>query len=336
LWKGHAGALPEDVLLRGRTYLSWVLPALACGGLRVQWPGEKWAGAGEPQVRIQMHAPAGVEAGGLEAETASQNEIVRRILAGEPLANVQGTAATQRMIDRVTGVYAHEVLAKRPAVLTVSQLKSGEDEDRATEEAPAMKLFALHAEQGAGGTSADEARLRGVATHRILELLDFAECGSAEAVGGAIRRLVAEKRVSEEDAARADSAGIVWSLTESEAGKRLLAGARQRDGIEIRREIAFTWLAPPRQDAGESGDPADWPTIRGVIDVLLVDRAAGSAEILDYKTDSAFTWEAHAADYERQMRYYLQAAGEILGFPVTGATLLFLTPRRERAVTLPE
>jgi ATP-dependent exoDNAse (exonuclease V) beta subunit len=53
------------------------------------------------------------------------------------------------------------------------------------------------------------------------------------------------------------------------------------------------------------------------------------AEIVDYKTDSAFTWERNLGEYERQMGYYLRAASEILGYRVERATLLFLGARRE-------
>jgi ATP-dependent exoDNAse (exonuclease V) beta subunit len=83
-------------------------------------------------------------------------------------------------------------------------------------------------------------------------------------------------------------------------------------------------------------DPADWPTIRGVIDVLLVDRAKREAEILDYKTDSTQTWEKNAEGYREQMRYYLRAASDILGFAVKRATLVFVAPKQEREVVLEE
>ena len=87
-------------------------------------------------------------------------------------------------------------------------------------------------------------------------------------------------------------------------------------------------------------EAADWPTIRGVIDLLLVERGGGrggggggaAAEVVDYKTDSAFLWKSRLEDYRRQMRYYMVAAGEILGFPAEKATLVFLAAREEVVV----
>ncbi len=45
-WRGHEGPLPEDMLLRGRTFFDWLLPALGCGALVTQW-GEAGAGGEE-------------------------------------------------------------------------------------------------------------------------------------------------------------------------------------------------------------------------------------------------------------------------------------------------
>ncbi len=67
--------------------------------------------------------------------------------------------------------------------------------------------------------------------------------------------------------------------------------------------------------------------------MLLANPAARTAEILDYKTDSARSWESRLDDYRRQMAYYLSAASDILGFPVARATLVFLAPHREIVVT---
>ncbi len=54
-WKGHEGALPEDELMKGRRALEWVVPALACGGVRVDWGDASCEGA---QVGVRLHARA--------------------------------------------------------------------------------------------------------------------------------------------------------------------------------------------------------------------------------------------------------------------------------------
>ena len=193
----------------------------------------------------------------------------------------------------------------------------------------------------------EEARLRGIATHRVLELVDLAACSTAAAIRGEIDRLRAAKSLTQEDANRADIDGIIWCLTAAPAGRRLIDAAKRRTAgetcLELRREIPFNWAAPALTlapagrpnipaPATTSAAPADWPTIRGVIDVLLVNRAASEGEIFDYKTDSPATWQQNLPQYKLQMAYYLRAASEILGFPVSRATLLFLSPRQCREV----
>jgi ATP-dependent helicase/nuclease subunit A len=318
-WAGHEGPLPEDVLLRGRTFLQWLLPALACCSVNTQWPGEE-LGA-DARVTITLHHAIGVAAA--VDETAAQDEVVKKLVAAEPLAEKPvADAAVERLVQRVTGEYGHEELARQAAVMTVSELKHLAQE-QGPEEMPAVRLAVAVSASGV------EARARGIATHRVLELLDFANCSDAAGLASRISDLVSGGLLAAEEATIADVAGIEWFLFASEAGKRLRDAVIGGD-VDVRREIPFAWAAPVK--AGVSDDPADWPTIRGVIDVLLVDRSRGEAEIIDYKTDSAFTWEKNAEGYREQMRYYLKAASDILGFAVKRATLVFLTPREVREV----
>ena len=127
-----------------------------------------------------------------------------------------------------------------------------------------------------------------------------------------------------EEAGRADLVGIEWVLTTG-VGKRVVVAAGDK-GVRVRREIGFAWSAPV-VGGEESGDPVDWPTVRGTIDLLLAHPGERRAEIVDYKTDSAFTWRKNLPEYERQMGYYLRAASQILGYRVERATLLFLSAR---------
>lgn len=332
VWRDHDGPLPEDVLLKGRTSLHWLLPTLACCGLRTQWPGEALADA---QVTVTLHGATGARSSAAEDSLAAKDEMIRRLLAAEPLAELaENDAAVERLLTRVNGAYLHEKLARQPAVMTVSALKAlAEAELRGSEEIRGVPMGIL---RSVGADSrADESRLRGTATHRLLERLNFGRSGTAEGIAEQIAQMIADKDLTAEEAERADVVGILWLMTASKAGKRLVAAAQRRaagdTNIEIRREIPFAWAAAT---AERSDDPADWPTIRGVIDVLIVDRKAKTAEIFDYKTDAAFTWEKNAEGYAEQMRYYLRAASGILGFGVERATLLFLTPKEEKNVTL--
>ncbi len=173
--------------------------------------------------------------------------------------------------------------------------------------------------------------MRGFATHGVLELLDFAACAKEGEGGRQVAGMVAGKKISAEEAGRADVGGIEWFVLKSEVGRRVVRGVRESKGLIVRRELAFTWAAPVEAGDGAS-EAADWPTIRGTVDLLMVDREKKVAEIVDYKTDSARTWEGNVAGYEVQMGYYLRAATDILGFGVERATLVFLAAREVREV----
>ena len=59
-WKDHAAPLPEDVLLKGGTFLDWLLPALACCNLSVRWPDGPAVEKPAPEVVIRVHAAIGM------------------------------------------------------------------------------------------------------------------------------------------------------------------------------------------------------------------------------------------------------------------------------------
>ncbi|MGN6368371.1 MAG: helicase-exonuclease AddAB subunit AddA [Phycisphaerae bacterium] len=313
-WRGNgAGPLAEDVLVRGRHFLDWIVPALASSPMRVRWPEQ--APAADAQVEISVHEPA--PAAAATAVGLEQDKLLRRLMAGEPLPATRDADEPRDLVARVTGTYAHHELANQPAVFTVSELRSlGEEADDVR---PRGLLQGLT-------LAAEESRLRGVATHRVLELLDFSACRSREDLARFLEALTAKKRLTADDAKRADIDGILWVLTTPPLQRVILAAGDAH--ARIRREIPFAWSAPLPTSSAPSPDPADWPTIRGTIDLLLVHAREQSAEILDYKTDSPFTWQKNLPEYQRQMQYYLRAASDILGFRVARATLLFLAPKQ--------
>ncbi len=312
-WRENGGgALPEDVLVRGRTFLDWVGPALASSTMRVRWPGDaELAGA---QVEIELHDALPMHAA--VAMAGAKDEFIERLTAGEPLADIEALEEPRELIARVTGTYEHEELANQAAVFTVSELRRLGEEDVEAAPPPALLRVAT--------LGSEEARLRGIATHRVLELMDFSVCGKPSDLARHMQGLVVKKLLSEEDAKRADVEGIGWLLT-TPAIARVVQAMGEKDA-RIRREIPFAWSAP-LPVAAPSSNPADWPTISGTIDLLLVHPREKRAEILDYKTDSASTWWKNLPDYRRQMQYYLRAASDILGFRVERATLLFLGPK---------
>lgn len=265
-----------------------------------------------------------------KAVTAEAEVILRGMpLGGGEQADISGLTA------RVTGEYPFAGEAARPAVQTVSFLKTLVEERGAEEEAPAVwddpAGEADAADAATREAQIEAARQRGLATHRVLELLDFAQCDSDTRLQEQVAALVTAKLLSEAERDRADWRGIKWFLWHSTTGTRIIRAAREAAAGEVmlRREIPFAWIGTveKRPELAE-----DMPTIRGVIDVLLVNKPVKTAEIVDYKTDSARLWQTRVDDYRRQMRYYMAAAGDVLGMKVERATLVFLAAQEEVVV----
>jgi ATP-dependent helicase/nuclease subunit A len=334
VWNTRSGPVPEDVLLKGRRAIDWVMPALVLasrrrnGALSVAWPGDSDNAA---QALIALHRVTTTPVG----RQATLSPDAQAVLAAQPLGG--DTAGLESLIARVAGNYQFAAQAARPAVQTVSFLKTLAGQREVDEPEPAGMFDdpALDAEPASDAavreTQIEAARLRGLATHRVLELLDLAHCASEAQLNEQVASLIAAKQLTDAERDRADWRGIKWFLWHSQSGARVLHAARAAAGGStiLRREIPFAWIGTidPRPDIAE-----DIPTIRGVIDVLLVDRPQSRAEIIDYKTDSARLWQSRVNDYRRQMRYYMAAAGDILGMKVPRATLVFLAAKVEIVV----
>lgn len=318
-------ALPEDVLLKATRPVQWVLGALGCSGIDVRWP---WQGERPgAQVEVTLERPEGGRPLG-ESPDAAHDEVLQKLLDCRPLHDNRGDEAPlsrelEQAMRRVTGVYGHALQTRQAAVITVSALKAQLADE---EELPLLAPV--------GGLNAPAARSRGTATHRVLELVDFTQCDRAALVPAAIDALVASAALLPEDAQKADVDGIAWFVG-SDAGKRVITAAKRIKALDramkLRRELPFAWVGATAPGAPPT-DPADLPTIRGVIDLLVADMRARTAEIIDYKTDSAWTWESNLPGYQEQMRHYLRAASAVLGFPIARATLVFLSPKETREV----
>ncbi|MCL2639921.1 MAG: UvrD-helicase domain-containing protein [Phycisphaerales bacterium] len=292
LWQNHKAPLPEDILLRANSPLDWLLPTLAAANLNI----------------ITTHKPNGTHLG-------SPTTTLPRGALETQVSDIDLT----HLHARITGHYAHQPLTQQPAVLTVTQLKKQTIPIPDEEVSSIIQFVPPQSKIENQKSKIQNPLARGIATHRILELLDFAT--TPDTLPAQIRHLIQTNRLTPDEATIADTIGIQWLLTTPIA-------ARLRDPAHtMYREIPFIWT-------NASENPADHPTIRGIIDLLLVNPAAQTAEILDYKTDSLTSLQANTYAYRQQMRYYLQAASQILQFPVTHATLIYLTPRTTEEIHL--
>lgn len=208
--------------------------------------------------------------------------------------------------------------ADTPAVLSASAIKSHAFE-AVREEEPASDRYVarvgslrapefVEAEIRADGTAV------GSAVHQFLQHADFSRLGSASHVREQLETLVADRRLSLDDADLVTVDDIVWFAGTAE-GVQLAAAAEA-----CRRELPFVFSVPV-------GD--DRILVRGVID-CLVELDLGMT-IIDYKTDRVANereFEQRLAGYRCQIQMYAWAAAEIGRQPVKRGLLVFLSARR--------
>lgn len=170
----------------------------------------------------------------------------------------------------------------------------------------------------------DAGRLRGLATHQVMEHIDFGALESAEALERELARLVASGVVESADLERISRADLLW-FGATPRGRMLARPAKDR---RVLREVPVTYGLPVG-----SRDPKARTLLRGVIDLLILSKHG--LELVDYKTDvmrDSATRAARIAMYQLQLQLYGQAAAAIWSQPVVSAELVFLDAREAVSV----
>lgn len=166
---------------------------------------------------------------------------------------------------------------------------------------------------------------RGVLHHRFFEHVDFAKAGDVAGVVAEVERMTREGRFTGAEASALDTVALARFVA-SDLGARI-RGTTGR----VRREFPFTLrldVADLRELGLESArelPDGEFVVAQGVVDLVVIE--SGVAWIVDYKTDRVAPGgeQAKADGYRAQLRVYALAVERILGIPVTGCWLHFLT-----------
>lgn len=312
--------------------INWVLAALRCVGPdRVFWgSGEKDAGA----ERLPAGAVAGVFAWtsegvsqGLPEEEARGGRAadLRRAVAGlAPLPEdepINPGGATREVLTCVDYLYPHLAASSVPAVTAASELKRAFDDAADARETRVVGAAARSLEES--GTGAEVARRRGIATHRLLQHLEFPRA-LREGPEPQIAELIAQRVLSDEDAGLIDVEAVAWFLGTP------LASRLASPGVCLHRELAFIELGPAASADGGIADAAteDRVLVRGIVDLALEED--GVIELVDYKTDrlTAEAVAGRATEYAPQVSSYARAMTKVFRKPVAVCHLVFLSARR--------
>ncbi len=225
-------------------------------------------------------------------------------------------AALIRLEEKLSFRYAHEAAVALPSKLTATELKGRMEQDGDSESLVKPVSFAFSMPRLSLEEQPMRAAERGVATHLVLQYMDYQKGRSREGIKAEVQRLEAERFISHREA-KAVNVSAIERLFASALGKRMLKAENPL------REFRFSLLVP----AGESGEEL---LLQGVVDCCIEED--GGLVIIDYKTDSVKGPEeikARAGHYRPQLMAYAGALGRIFQKPVKECLLFFLSTGEE-------
>ena len=244
--------------------------------------------------------------------------------ADEPRA--PGDSAVEEVLERIDHVYPHLAAASVRAAVAASELGSA---------TPAEAAGAVAQRGGGTGPAAllspDDverravAQRRGLATHRVLEHLDFAVARDAESLALELQRLGSAGVVTAEELALIAEADLAWLV------QTPVADAIRSAGADYHRELPFVAAVPAEAvdpTAGPLPAAEDQVLVRGIIDGVLC--TSQMLAVVDYKTDAVAPADvsSRAERYRPQLEQYARAVHWLWGRPVRQAWLVFLAARR--------
>ena len=247
-------------------------------------------------------------------ENLNTAEAAREAAAADP-------GALEELRRRLSFAYPHQAAVELPSKVTATELKGRYEKDGDAEELLKPKSYSFRMPILGEGERSLTATERGVATHLVLQYMDFSKAGSREGIRSEIQRLKAARYLSAREA-EAVNVSTVERLFHSELGRRMLAAK------EPLREFRFSLLLDA--DRLYPGTEGEQLLLQGVVDCCLEED--GALVIIDYKTDNVRTEEemsARAELYHGQLAAYAEALGRIFQKPVKEGVLYFLGPGRE-------
>ena len=216
--------------------------------------------------------------------------------------------------------YPHAAAVELPSKVTATELKGREQEDADGESLVKPVGLVFNMPQLGMEEKSISAVERGVATHLVLQYMDFNK-NRREDIKAEVQRLLKAGFITEREA-RAVNISAIERLFTSDIGRRMLKAENPL------REFRFSLLLPA--SALQEGAGEDELLLQGVVDCCIEED--GGLVIIDYKTDAVRTEDeisARAEHYRPQLTAYSAALSRIFKKPVKECILFFLTMGKE-------
>ncbi len=235
----------------------------------------------------------------------------------ETVTSVADPAALAELERNLAYSYPHAGAVLLPSKVTATELKGRTEADEDAESIVPTRHRAFRMPDFMKKDKPLTGAERGVATHLVLQYMDFDRSGSLEQINGEIERLREARFISEREAQAVDAKAIERLFT-SPLGQRMLRAEKKL------REFKFSVLCDAEKvfhaSAGEQ------VLLQGVVDCCIEEN--GALTIIDYKTDNVRTPEDIAERsrlYTGQLAAYADALERIYGLPVKECVLYFIT-----------
>lgn len=334
-------ALPGYALSEAGSHLDWLAAAAArhpagrafagalgmTGEQYVQALGYMASAPGrEASLRINLIDAAGIRLP--RAAEGGDGEILRRVLAGEPLPVLAEEA--DRM-ERLLG-WRYDFLGTEevPAKLSVSELKRRFSRQLEQEGAPEGAAAPLVREQREYAffkpaflqRKDDKARRRtdgvryGTLMHGVMQHLDLSGSLTEQGIAAQLAGMEAREIITAEQADIVN-AGQIAAFFASPLGRRLLGAVR------VWRELPFCRMLKADRYYEQVRDSKAEIFNQGVIDVLFQE-ADGRLVLLDYKTDRITAAVTVKEKYSLQLELYAEAVESVYGRRVAEKYLYML------------
>ena len=256
--------------------------------------------------------------GSVTAQTQAAEEQAAVIAPSDP-------DAAAELERNLAFVYPHAAAEKLPSKVTATELKGHEEPDAEAvslavkPHAPFRMPDFAKKDKPLTGTE------KGIATHLVLQTMDFAKGGSREEIEGEVQRLCAQGFLSRREAEAVDVAAVA-RLFASDLGRRM------RSCPQVLREFKFSLLCDAEEIYGAAA--GEQLLLQGVVDCCL-DEPDGLV-IIDYKTDRVRTAQEiqeRGKRYRGQILSYARAMERIHGKKVKQCLLYFITPGKTLEIT---
>ncbi len=276
----------------GKTYLDWLLPAIA----------------GQESSSFVLTKVTLGEQTGEEIEKQVSLEWQRERLTHLQDLPERDEEFARFLEERLNVTYPYEEETALRVKLSVSELKRAgqtEEEEEDTllypqeEIVPYIPKFIQEGEPVSGAA-------RGTAYHKVLECIDLSEIHHSSQVKAAMEALVREGRLTQEmaDAVRPYD---IFAFARTKLSRRMI-GAKGEGRLYTEQPFVIQMPARELELGYESEEPI---LIQGIIDAYFYE--GDEIVVVDYKTDYVLSKDELLKKYQRQLDYYELALERLTG-----------------------